>query len=204
AWEIRIIAGEEEARLTFLGLRDDLPAGGRATIVDIGGGSTEIIAADVGAVDQAFSIPIGSGRVADRWFHRDPPGKESLRLAEEDARTFLADHAALLAGRGGTALFSGGNGQFLEGMRAHYGFGEVLDVEAIRGVLARLADEPAETVASVLGIQHERAMVLPAGVAIALAAAEAIAPDAVRAVPSGIRIGLLRDFIDHEGFGLLA
>ena len=47
-------------------------------------------------------------------------------------------------------------------------------------------------------------MVLPAGVAIALAAAEAIAPDAVRAVPSGIRIGLLRDFIDREGFGSLA
>lgn len=198
-WEIRVIAGDEEARLTFLGLRDYLPEGGRAAIVDIGGGSTEIIAASAGAVESARSVPIGSGRVADRWFRTEPPGEEALRNAVADARSFLSERAPLLEGRGGTLLLSGGNGQFIEGLREHYGTAKSLDAEAIAGLLAILADEPADVIASVLGIQHERAVVLPAGVAIALAVARMMGPSAVEAVPSGIRTGLIRDLIGREG-----
>lgn len=204
AWEIRLIAGEEEARLTFLGLHDVLPEEGRATIVDIGGGSTEIIAASARAVETAFSVPIGSGRVADRWFRHEPPGEAALRQAEADARAFLGDRAPLLERRGGALLLSGGNGQFIEGLRDHYGVGDDLGVESIARLLAILADEPAEVVAAVLGIQHERAVVLPAGVAIALAAARAMNPATVRAVPSGIRVGVVRDLIDREGLPAVA
>ncbi|MGC4192528.1 MAG: hypothetical protein QM589_15385 [Thermomicrobiales bacterium] len=203
AWEIRTIAGTEEARLTFLGLRDELPDGGRATIVDIGGGSTEIITAGGGGVEDALSIPIGSGRVADRWFRDDPPGATALRDAADDARTFLGQHGSVLNGRRGGLLLSGGNGQFIEGLREHYGIGDSLDTEVIRQVLTRLADESAATVAAILGIQVERAAILPAGVAIALAVAEAVEPNTVRAVPSGIRVGLLRDLIAREGFAPL-
>ncbi|MGC4106131.1 MAG: hypothetical protein QM753_07215 [Thermomicrobiales bacterium] len=203
AWEIRTIAGEEEARLTFLGLQDYLPEGGRAAIVDIGGGSMEIIAASAGAVEEAFSIPIGSGRVADRWFHADPPGSESVRAAEDDAQAFLTERASILDGRGGALLLSGGNGQFIEGLRQYYRIGDPLGIGTIAQILTRLAGEPADVVAAALSIQHERATVLPAGVAIALAAAKAIGPKTVDAVPSGIRTGLLRDLIAREGFASL-
>ncbi|HWK79335.1 MAG TPA: hypothetical protein VNP95_01140 [Thermomicrobiales bacterium] len=199
AWEIRIIPGEEEARLTFLGLRDYLHDGGRATIVDIGGGSLEVIAATAGKVETAFSIPIGSGRVADRWFHADPPGADALRQAEDDARDFLRERAPILDGRGGTLLLSGGNGQFIEGLREHYRIAERLGIDTIARLLAILANEPADAVAAALAIQYERAVVLPAGVAIALAVAKAMEPVRVEAVPSGIRTGLLRDLIAREG-----
>ena len=203
AWEIRTISGDEEARLTFLGLRSWLPADGPGAIVDIGGGSTEVVATIGGDIESASSVPIGSGRVADRWFRADPPGREALRNAEQDARAFLESRASVLDGRGGVLLLSGGNGQFIDMLRAHFALGAALDEQVIRLVLERLADEPADSVATVLGIQRERAAVLPAGVAIAVAVASAVRPDRVVAVPSGIRTGLLRDVIERDGFASL-
>ncbi|MGB3331005.1 MAG: hypothetical protein WBA46_18720 [Thermomicrobiales bacterium] len=204
AWQVRTIGGDEEARLTYLGLEHLLPAGMRATIIDIGGGSTEIIAVTDGQVESATSIAIGSGRVADRWFRTDPPGADALDAAERDARAFLADHAPILAGRGGALLLSGGNGQYIEELRVQTRLGEGLDLATIRALLGKLASLPAAEVASMLDIQVERAAVLPAGVAIAYAAAIAMQPPVVQAVPSGIRTGLIRDIIAHEGFASLA
>lgn len=201
AWVIQIIDGDEEARLTYVGLQSEMPEDGRGVIVDIGGGSTEIIAASSGTIERAFSIPIGSGRVADRWFRSDPPGARALQQAETDAHGFVAERASLLNGRGGTLLLSGGNGQFIEELRRHYRIGDRLDVASIQELFLRLSDESADTVAAVLGIQHERAAVLPAGVAIALAIAKAIEPASIRSVPSGIRTGLMRDLIERRDLG---
>lgn len=199
AWQIRIISGDEEARLTFLGLRAWLPAFGNATIVDIGGGSTEIIAAADRVRESGVSLPIGSGRLADRWLRSDPPGDVAIRSLVTDAETFLGEHAAVLDGRGGALLLSGGNGQFIEALRRHLEFPDALGIGTIESILTWLASEPVSSVAEILSIQPERAAVLPAGVAIALAVARLITPAAVEAVPSGIRLGLLQEHIERAG-----
>lgn len=190
-WHVKVISGEEEARLTFIGLRPLLPPSGTSCIVDIGGGSTEWIVAVNAEITASQSIPLGSGRLADRLFTADPPGDDALTRARHAAATTLDQHVDVGGNACATLLLSGGNGQFLERLRAHLGFGPGLNRSSIAEVLSYLAHTPAIQVAGILGIAEERARVFPAGVAIAAAVVERVHPAAIMAVPSGIRTGLL-------------
>ncbi|MGB3305012.1 MAG: hypothetical protein WBA63_02430 [Thermomicrobiales bacterium] len=190
-WQVRVISGDEEARLTFVGLRPLLPASGRSCIVDIGGGSTEWITAEHAEIVSSQSIPLGSGRLADRLFTDDPPRDDALASARHAAATTLDQRVHGGANTCSTLLLSGGNGQFLERLRTHLGIGSALDRSSIDEVLAYLARTPARQVADILDIAEERARVFPAGVAIAAAVTDRLAPTSIMAVPSGIRTGLL-------------
>ena len=74
-----VIDGDEEARASFAGatrVLDD--ADDPVLVVDIGGGSTELILGPVGAVDAAHSLDIGSVRLTERHLHDDPPTGEQV------------------------------------------------------------------------------------------------------------------------------
>ncbi len=80
-----VIAGEEEAALSFAGAVAGLPAGTAAPflVVDIGGGSTEFVVGD-GAVRDAMSVDIGCVRMTERHLHDDPPTREQVAAARAD------------------------------------------------------------------------------------------------------------------------
>src|SRR5689334_426525 len=66
--EVDILSEEEEGRLSFLGATKTLghPVDGPVAVVDVGGGSSEVITGTVsGGVDEVFSWPVGSGSLAD-------------------------------------------------------------------------------------------------------------------------------------------
>jgi exopolyphosphatase/guanosine-5'-triphosphate,3'-diphosphate pyrophosphatase len=91
--DARIITGEEEARLTFLGATSERPADGRRLlVVDIGGGSTELVtgtAGPGGGVDFHVSTQAGVVRQTERFLRADPPRPAELqRLAAEAATIF--------------------------------------------------------------------------------------------------------------------
>jgi exopolyphosphatase/guanosine-5'-triphosphate,3'-diphosphate pyrophosphatase len=84
---IRVISGEEEARLTLLGVARALRGvafegtGGPLTpvlVVDIGGGSTEFISVGPGAEPQEASIPLGAVYLTERFIKHDPPLEREL------------------------------------------------------------------------------------------------------------------------------
>jgi len=85
--EPEVVSGDEEARLSFAGATRELAAeGGRSApflVVDIGGGSTEIV---LGAhsVDAAVSTDIGCVRMTERHLHTDPPTEAEIRAATAD------------------------------------------------------------------------------------------------------------------------
>jgi exopolyphosphatase/guanosine-5'-triphosphate,3'-diphosphate pyrophosphatase len=197
SWDIHIISGDEEARLTFLGLRDHLPATGRALIVDIGGGSTELVLTEGGEMIASESVPIGSGRLADRFFHADPPSPDALAAAAEDARAALA--ASDLLRDIEHVLLSGGNGVFLARLAEQLFPDDPINVALVERLLADFATVPAQVTADRLGIAHERARVLPAGAALALAALRLAQPRTIAGIPSGIRIGLIREWARLHG-----
>src|SRR5699024_7640608 len=93
SWQVRLITGEIEARLTYIGLGSELGENANAFIVDIGGGSTESIRVEEGSVTSSQSLRLGSGRLADRFFHDDPPGIESLLEASSAAQATLRTDA---------------------------------------------------------------------------------------------------------------
>lgn len=197
AWEIKLIPGDIEARLTFLGLRHEVPPNGDAVIIDIGGGSTEVVLVSQCDVTSSTSLHLGSGRLADRHFSTDPPGVASLLEASSAAQTALREGDMLPEHIDGI-LFSGGNGVFIKALIHQLFPGEALEHGTVERLLAHLARTPASDTAKRLDIAHERARVLPAGVAIALAFLSEIDATTVRGVQSGIRIGLVREYLDSR------
>jgi exopolyphosphatase/guanosine-5'-triphosphate,3'-diphosphate pyrophosphatase len=69
----QVLTGEEEAAASFLGATRSL-AGGRTLVADIGGGSTELVVGEDGAVEWSTSLDIGSVRLTERFLPNDPPG----------------------------------------------------------------------------------------------------------------------------------
>lgn len=68
-----VLSGDEEGRVSYEGATEDLPAiAGRTMVLDIGGGSTEIVTRDDGAI-AAISLDIGCVRLTERYLKSDPP-----------------------------------------------------------------------------------------------------------------------------------
>jgi exopolyphosphatase/guanosine-5'-triphosphate,3'-diphosphate pyrophosphatase len=81
---IEIISGREEARLIHLGVESAWPQPGRRTLmIDIGGGSAEIIAAEDGRLREAFSKPLGAVRLNELFLKDDPPLPRQLHEMHE-------------------------------------------------------------------------------------------------------------------------
>ena len=85
-----LLSGAEEARLSFLGATAGLDAPAPYLVVDIGGGSTELV---VGTErpEHVASIDMGCVRVTEQWLASDPPSPEELSNAVSAARDELAD-----------------------------------------------------------------------------------------------------------------
>lgn len=78
--QVEIISGREEARLIHLGVeRVWQQKGKRVLILDVGGGSAEIIAAEDGRLIEAFSRPLGAVRLREIFLGQDPPSPHALR-----------------------------------------------------------------------------------------------------------------------------
>lgn len=84
-----VITGEEEAELSFLGAVADLnPDEGPIVVVDLGGGSTEVVyGAD--SVMASKSVDVGCVRLTERCLHSDPPTEIEITTAAQTAREIL-------------------------------------------------------------------------------------------------------------------
>ncbi len=88
---VETISGAEEARLIHLGVQSRWSqAGKRVLIIDIGGGSAEMIASDGGALRQAVSKPLGAVRLHEIFFTADPPAELDLHRMREYVEERLA------------------------------------------------------------------------------------------------------------------
>lgn len=91
-----VITGAEEAALSFAGAVGDLNAdAGPFVVVDLGGGSTEVVLGDGAGVRAAYSADIGCVRMTERCLHSDPPTTDEVAQARQAVRERLAP--ALLA-----------------------------------------------------------------------------------------------------------
>ena len=81
---VEIISGQEEARLIHAGVQTRWPhPNSRILIVDVGGGSAEVILSDEGELVQAFSRPLGALRLTEVFLKHDPPSEIELHRLEE-------------------------------------------------------------------------------------------------------------------------
>lgn len=188
-WNVRLISGDEEAALTFRGLATAMDLRGRWVIADIGGGSTELIVAQDGAIKSAQSLTLGSGTLTERFVIADPPTAAELSRCQAAAHDILQP-ISLVDAEPSRLIALGGTGEYL---RRLVPAGQALDRPAIETVLQRLTAIDAATLAEMIAIQPARARVLPAGIAVVLALTELVHPAAVTTGPSGIRLGLIAE-----------
>ena len=156
----RLLSGEEEAELTRRGV-----AGGRelapdALVLDIGGGSTELITGR-----ERTSIDMGSVRLTERFLHSDPPAQAELDAGAGAVRELLPDlrprEAIGVAGTI-TSLAALELGEY-DPERVH---GFHLSREAVETQLGRLASLPLAERRELPGLDPERAPVIVAGAVI--------------------------------------
>jgi len=187
--EVTTLTGEEEARLTFLGATSRRSPGvDPVTVIDIGGGSTELVVGVTGAQPTFIvSTQSGSVRQTDRHLHTDPPTGDELAALHRDAREIFAG-AVPLALRGsvragiavaGTATSLAAIDQELDRYDPERVEGYRLELQACERMLAMLASLPVEERREVTGLEPARAPTIVAGVAILVEAIRAFGLESV-------------------------
>src|SRR5215469_11302968 len=105
---IRVVSGENEARLTFLAARRWFGwSSGRLLVIDIGGGSLEVAAGLDEEPEAVMSLPLGAVRLTRDWLTSDPPAPDQVRALRKHVRAEIARLAGGLL-RGGSVDHSVG------------------------------------------------------------------------------------------------
>lgn len=197
--EAQILSGDEEARLSFASARADFGGQGPLVVLDIGGGSTELIFGDAaGAIGFKRSFQVGSVRLTERFVREDPiSGAELEQLSEHLRQSFaalpLCGADATLVAVAGTATTVLAVARRLEPYDpaqvhgARLTFGEVL-ATAKALAAASLAERT-----RLPGLQPKRADVIVAGALILVEAMTALGAREVVVSDRGLRWGLLQD-----------
>lgn len=108
---VRTISGKEEARMIYLGVLFSMSElDGRFAIVDIGGGSTEIIAADRSNCHFAESYKLGAARLSQRFFRKGGPTPAAISELHDEVRGELRPAAAAIQNSGGYEQLIGTSG----------------------------------------------------------------------------------------------
>ncbi len=104
--DLEVLTGEQEAARSFLGATHGLdPADGPFLVLDIGGGSTElVVGAQPGRAEHAVSTQMGSVRLTERHVRHDPPTQEELDAMRAEVETVLSDATASVPVPGGATL----------------------------------------------------------------------------------------------------
>jgi exopolyphosphatase/guanosine-5'-triphosphate,3'-diphosphate pyrophosphatase len=165
--EISVLTEQEEARLSFIGAARMLTGapGGALGVVDVGGGSSELIVGHVpDSVDWCASVAVGSGDLADAFLRSDPPSPSELeRARDHTVQAFLGidgPHARFAVAVGGSATSLR---RLAGGLLSDTVLGETLEL---------LGETTAADVALRFGLDRERVRLLPAGLLILQAAAQ--------------------------------
>jgi exopolyphosphatase/guanosine-5'-triphosphate,3'-diphosphate pyrophosphatase len=85
-----VVTGQDEARLSFAGASAGIAGGGPTLVVDLGGGSTELVLGEDGTVVAAHSMDVGCVRMTERHLADDPPTPGQLAAATADVDAALA------------------------------------------------------------------------------------------------------------------
>jgi exopolyphosphatase/guanosine-5'-triphosphate,3'-diphosphate pyrophosphatase len=183
----RTIPGDEEARLTFLGATSERPPDDATptVVIDIGGGSTELVVGTGREVTFHVSTQAGVVRHTERYIATDPPTRHDLGALAADVRSIF-DAALPQAVRettraaiavAGTPTSLGAIDLNLERYSANKVHGHRLSLAACQTILERLAALPEHERRNVRGLHPDRAPTIVAGAVLLIEALRAFRLD---------------------------
>ncbi len=202
---IKVLAGEDEARLTFLAVRRWFGwSSGRLGVFDIGGGSLEIAAGAAEAPDAARSLPLGAGRLARTYFAGARPDEEELRTLRRSIRADIARDAGALI-RGGPLDHAVATSKTFRSLSRICGSApssegifvrRMLSADVLESWLPKLVEMSHDEIGSLPGVSPDRAHQVVAGAFVASAVLDIFDLDELEICPWALREGILLDRLD--------
>jgi exopolyphosphatase/guanosine-5'-triphosphate,3'-diphosphate pyrophosphatase len=170
---IRVLTGEQEAELGFLGALAGLPeARGRILVIDVGGGSTELVIGTREQIEARTSLPVGAVRMTETFIRSDPPAQVELEALARSVAMILAPHRRtfkapdVAVGVGGTATTLVAVDRALDPYDPTQVHGARLTRSKIRAQARGLCAMPLALRRRLPGLQPERADIICAGAVI--------------------------------------
>ncbi len=192
---VDILSEAEEGRLSFIGATKTLghPVEGKVGVVDVGGGSTEVILGTVpGGVERVRSWRVGSGVLADELITSDPPSASEIRKVRDRIDDIFEgveiEHPA-------QAVAVGGSATSLRRL-----VGAVLEYETLERGIRVLCGDPATEVARRFELDPVRVRILPTGVLLLEKVSELLGQP-LQIGKGGLREGVILDLLNGEANG---
>lgn len=207
--DVEVIAGVEEARLIHVGVLHALPIyETRRVVIDIGGGSTEVVVGERDEVIDARSLKLGAIRLTDRFFAADELTKDAVKECRRYVRSFVAPTAREFLEHGfDVAVGSSGTIQTLAAMAlARRGDDPSrplnnlsFSAEELAGVIDDLTSaRTAKERAKLPGMDAKRADIIVAGAIILEQVVAALRIDQLTVSTFALREGVLLDTVSHR------
>jgi exopolyphosphatase/guanosine-5'-triphosphate,3'-diphosphate pyrophosphatase len=204
----RVIPAAEEGRIIDLAIRSALRMpSGRALVVDIGGGSAQLVHGDGASVPRVASTPLGSLRLTELFLENDPPGPREVSRLRRAIREALREAFTRIDVADGIDVFGSSGAvhalahaaQWLErGERIRQINGHVLTAEALRRTTRRLLRMPGAQRERLPEIDALRAEIIVPGALVLLEVLERAQADAITLSDFGLREGLVTDWLQHH------
>ena len=207
-FDVEVLAGEEEARRTLLGIRLGLPVGVTDILaLDIGGGSTEFILHRPGMQPVVRSVDLGVVRLCERVLHNDPPTQREILRARDwissETKTAMAGMEGLedatFVGTAGTITSLAAMAQRLpcyEPARIH---NYVLHGDVIRELEQQLVSRTMMDRVGMPGLEQGREEVIVAGAIILRTILDTLGRRSIVVSDLGLREGVLVDLGERLG-----
>lgn len=201
--ELRVLSGEEEAGYCYLAARKGLGLSGcELLVIDVGGGSTELIHGKEWEVYRAFSLDIGSVRLTERFVHSDPVRDDEFRSMtqaidrelERLPRNWSTEASTLtLVGVAGTFTTLAAIAQKLEQYSHSEVHGSRLTLSEVRRQVRLFQKKTICERKAIPGLEPKRADVILAGACLIERMMDFFHAEQVIVSDQGIRYGLLHE-----------
>ena len=188
--DVQVLSEREEGRLSFIGATKTLghPVEGKIGVVDVGGGSSEVILGTVAdGVERVMSWPIGSGVLADELIECDPPSAAEIRKVRDRIDDYFADADV---DHPEQAVAVGGSATSLRRL-----VGAVLEYETLERGIRVLASDPVAEVARRFELDPVRVRMLPTGVLLLEKISELLGQP-LQIGKGGLREGVILDLLN--------
>jgi exopolyphosphatase / guanosine-5'-triphosphate,3'-diphosphate pyrophosphatase len=199
---VEIISGREEARLIHLGVESNWPqTGKRVLVIDIGGGSAEMIAAEGGRLVEAYSKPLGALRLREIFLKSDPATERQLHQMHEYIRAKLVGAVQRMGHTGwDRVIATSATAQAVASAvaRAPRSRREEIDrlrvsTAQVRKLYKKVAGLGLAERRKITGIGPRRAEIIVPGIAVLLDFLQEVQAPAVYYSRAGVRDGIIAD-----------
>lgn len=204
--DLKVLTGDEEARLTFLAARRWFGwSAGKLLVLDIGGGSLEVAYGIDEEPDAVASLPLGAGRLTAGWLPGDPPDAEAVRALRRHVRAQIArnvgeftrfgepDHVVATSKTFRQLARIAGAARSAEGLYVQ----RDLSRKSLEEWVPKLAAMTAVRRAELPGVSEGRAHQLLAGALVADAAMDLFGVDELEICPWALREGVILRRLDQ-------